>query len=77
MEILKMAVRGQNRAAGLAAKSVRVYPTLSGAATECAAKLAPKKGRLARKNDGKTTRPFAGRTCKPIVNSRHMPILGP
>jgi uncharacterized protein YdiU (UPF0061 family) len=54
MEILKMAVRGQNRAALQVPKSVRVYPSASGAATECAIKTAPEKCHQTGKNDEKT-----------------------
>jgi uncharacterized protein YdiU (UPF0061 family) len=55
MEILKIAVRGQNRMAGPVPKRVRVYPSASGAATECTGKTAPEKCPSTGKDDEKTT----------------------
>jgi hypothetical protein len=67
MEILKMAVRGQNRAALPVPKSVRVYPRPSGAATECTVKTGQQNSRRTRKSDGKTPAASARRCRKAIV----------
>jgi len=75
MEILKKAVRGQNRAASPAPESVRVYPSASGAATECGPKPAPEKDGSPAKRDGKTAASLLVATRKPIVYFHHMPIL--
>src|SRR3984893_822780 len=59
MEFPKADVGGSNRGPRAYPKSVRVYPSPSGAATECGARFSAQNRRRGRKNDGKTTDPLA------------------
>ena len=67
MEILKKAVRGQNRAALPVPKSVRVYPSEPGAATECAPKTCPLKMAAAPQKVTVKNSPVAPPYRKPIA----------
>src|SRR5882672_2414847 len=74
MEFPKPGVGGSNRGPKASPKSVRVYPTLSGAATECGTCFGRQNRPRGRKNDRKTAA-IVLRRLKAIVYSRSAPIL--